>query len=210
MISQELIQFIDAELERRYPHPQPPLAHKDPYTLLAAVVLSARSTDAMVNRVTPRLFALADTPWAMGTSCVEAVQAIIRPCGLSPQKAKALVGLSQLLVERHQGAVPQTFEALEALPGVGHKTASVVLAQAFGIPAFPVDTHIARMAQRWGLSSAKSVSRIEADLKAAFPKNRWIALHLQMIYYARQHCPARQCFGKSCPICSYLLAHSGG
>jgi endonuclease-3 len=193
-------------LSALYPDPRPPLAHKDPYTLLVAVVLSARSTDAKVNQVTPELFALADTPQAMALQPPERVQAIIRPCGLSPFKSRSLVGLSQCLLQDHGGRVPCSFEALEALPGVGHKTAGVVMAQAFGQPAFPVDTHIFRMAHRWGLSAAKSVDRVEKDLKAIFDPAHWARLHLQFIYYAREHCPARRCGGLSCQLCKALKA----
>ncbi len=210
MLSKEQrAQIIDPALQRLYPSPLPPLVHKDAYTLLLAVLLSARCTDACVNRVTPALFALADTPLAMSQCSVVDVQAIIRSCGLSPQKAKAIVGLSQKLITEHAGQVPSNFEALEALPGIGHKSASVVMAQAFNQAAFPVDTHIYRMAHRWKLSEARSISRVEADLKALFPKNRWISLHLQFIYYAREHCPARRCYGKECLLCKELNGEEG-
>tara|TARA_B100001248_G_scaffold262503_1_gene258931 strand:+ start:26332 stop:26979 length:648 start_codon:yes stop_codon:yes gene_type:complete len=197
----ERVAFIQKRLGELYPDPLPPLKHVDPYTLLIAVLLSARCTDERVNQVTPKLFALADTPQAMAKLSVEQVQEIIRPCGLSPMKSKGIVGLSKILIEKHEGKVPQTFEDLEALPSVGHKTASVVLAQAFRIPAFPVDTHIHRSALRWGLSNGKSVVQTERDLKRLFPKEAWIALHLQIIYYAREYCPARACFGLECEIC---------
>ncbi len=195
-------EFIRDHLNQLYPQPPIPLLHEDPYTLLIAVVLSARSTDARVNLTTPKLFALAKTPQAMVHIPVDTIQAIIRPCGLSLFKAQSIVGLSKILLDRYEGKVPASFEALEALPGVGHKTASVVMCQAFGVPAFPVDTHIFRLAHRWGISTAKSIARVEKDLKQAFHKDDWIRLHLQMIYYGREHCQARKCYGLSCPICS--------
>lgn len=188
-------------LQRHYPNPPIPLAHKDPYTLLIAVLLSAQCTDERVNQVTPALFALADNPQAMARQPVEAIQAIIRPCGLSPQKAKAIKTLSELLLERHQGQVPCDFAALEALPGVGHKTASVVMSQAFGVPAFAVDTHIHRLAQRWGLSPGKNVQETELHLKRLFPQHTWNHLHLQFIYWGREFCSARGCDGTVCPLC---------
>lgn len=191
-------------LDGCFPQPKIPLTHKDAYTLLIAVVLSARSTDAMVNRVTPALFALASTPHSMIKLTPEQIRAIIRPCGLSPQKSKALWELSKQLIEKHQGGVPSTFPELEALPGVGHKTASVVMAQAFHIPAFPVDTHIFRCARRWGLSTGKTVVAVEEDLKKLFPKEEWINLHLQIIYYARAYCPSRGHVLSNCPICQAL------
>lgn len=194
--------FIRDYLNQLYPAPPIPLLHENPYTLLIAVVLSARSTDARVNLTTPKLFAVAKTPEAMVHVPVERIQAIIRPCGLSLFKAQSIVGLSQILLDRYQGIVPASFEALEALPGVGHKTASVVMCQAFGVPAFPVDTHIFRLAHRWGISTAKSIARVEKDLKQAFHEKDWIRLHLQMIYYGREYCPARKCYGLTCPICS--------
>ncbi|HEY4989486.1 MAG TPA: endonuclease III [Opitutaceae bacterium] len=189
-------------LERLYPETPIPLDHKDAFTLLVAVVLSAQCTDKRVNLVTPELFALADTPERMTGVSVAEVQRIIRPCGLSPQKAKAISGLSKIIVEKHGGAVPRTFEELEALPGVGHKTASVVMSQAFGVPAFPVDTHIHRLAKRWRLSKARNVVETERDLKAVFPEAQWNKLHLRIIYYGREHCTARGCDGHSCVICS--------
>jgi endonuclease III len=189
-------------LEKLYPKTPIPLDHKDAFTLLVAVVLSAQCTDKRVNQVTPELFALADTPGAMAKVPVEEIQRIIRPCGLSPQKAKAIYGLSQIIVKKHKGAVPRTFEELEELPGVGHKTASVVMSQAFGVPAFPVDTHIHRLAKRWRLSSGKNVVQTENDLKALFPEATWNKLHLRIIYFGREHCTARGCDGHTCLICS--------
>jgi endonuclease-3 len=166
------------------------------------VVLSAQCTDKKVNEVTPELFSMADTPEKMARLPLADIQRVIRPCGLSPQKAKAISGLSRILVEKHRGAVPHTFEELEELPGVGHKTASVVMAQAFGVPAFPVDTHIHRLARRWRLSSGRNVLETERDLKALFPESRWNKLHLRMIYFGREHCTARGCDGSTCVICS--------
>lgn len=194
------IKQIQAILDHYFPNPTPPLHHKDPYTLLIAVVLSARNTDAKVNQVTPHLFARASTPYQMVQLTTAEIQAIIRTCGLSPTKAKNIHKLSQILIDKHRGKVPPTFEELEELPGVGHKTASVVMAQAFHIPAFPVDTHILRSAHRWGLSRGKTPEKVEADLKKLFPKKDWIKVHLQIIYFARKFCPAR---GKheGCPIC---------
>lgn len=196
--------FIDRRLAELYPETPVPLDHRDAYTLLVAVLLSAQSTDKGVNKVTPRLFALAATPEAMQRVPVENIREIIRPCGLSPAKAKAISELSRLLVERHGGQVPRTFEELEALPGVGHKTASVVMAQAFGVPAFPVDTHIHRLAQRWGLTSGRNVVETERDLKKLFPREHWNQLHLRMIFYGREHCSAHACDGTICEICRTL------
>jgi len=190
-------------LDELYPAPPIPLAHSDPFTLLVAVLLSAQTTDARVNLVTPALFARARTPAAMARLSVAEIHELIRTCGLAPGKAKNLQALSQLLVERHGGSVPRSFEELEALPGVGHKTASVVMAQAFGVPAFPVDTHIHRLAARWGLSRGKNVAETERDLKALFPPERWNDLHLQIIYFGRSHCPARGHDPAACPICSW-------
>ncbi len=204
MLKAERARFVADELERRYPETPIPLDHRDPYTLLVAVLLSAQCTDLRVNQVTPELFALADTPEAMAEVPVEKIQEVIRPCGLSPQKSKAIAGLSKILVEQHGGEVPQSFEELEALPGVGHKTASVVMSQAFGFPAFPVDTHIHRLAQRWGLSSGKNVVQTERDLKRLFPEDSWNRLHLQIIFYGREHCTARGCDGTVCGICRAL------
>ena len=183
-----------------------PLDHKDPFTLLLAVLLSAQCTDVRVNQVTPALFALADNPRDMMRVPVEAIREIIRPCGLSPRKSAAISGLSAILVDQHGGEVPADFEALEALPGVGHKTASVVMAQAFGVPAFPVDTHIHRLAKRWRLSPGRNVEQVERDLKKLFPREYWNKLHLQIIFYGREHCTARGCNGKSCLLCSELFA----
>jgi len=188
-------------LDELYPEVPIPLDHKDPYTLLIAVVLSAQCTDVRVNKITPSLFEKADNPFLMKELDVDEIQKIIRPCGLSPRKSKAISGLSQILVEKYNGAVPQTFEELEALPGVGHKTASVVMSQAFGFPAFPVDTHIHRLAKRWGLSNGKNVVQTERDLKRVFPKEHWNKLHLQIIYYGREYCPARGHKLENCPIC---------
>lgn len=197
--------YIDRRLAELYPETPVPLDHRDPYTLLVAVLLSAQCTDKRVNLVTPALWAVADNPQAMVRVPVARIQEIIRPCGLSPQKAKAISGLSRLLIERHGGQVPRTFAELEALPGVGHKTASVVMAQAFGVPSFPVDTHIHRLAQRWQLSSGKNVEQTEADLKRLFPESQWNQLHLRIIFYGREHCTARGCDGTGCEICRTLF-----
>ena len=194
----ELVQHRLAEL---YPDPPIPLKHSNPYTLLVAVLLSAQCTDERVNQVTPKLFRLARSAKKMCDVPVEKILEIIRPCGLSPQKSKAIAGLSQILVAEHGGKVPQDFEALERLPGVGHKTASVVMAQAFGVPAFPVDTHIHRLAQRWGLTNGKNVKQTEKDLKKLFPESTWNDLHLQIIFYGREHCTARGCDGTKCDLC---------
>jgi endonuclease-3 len=201
MTKTERAAFIDRRLAELYPETPVPLAHRDAFTLLVAVLLSAQCTDKRVNEVTPQLFAVADTPQKMASIPVADIQAIIRSCGLAPQKAKAIAGLSRILVEQHGGAVPRTFEELEALPGVGHKTASVVMAQAWGVPAFPVDTHIHRLAQRWGLSDGRSVEQTERDLKRLFPREHWNALHLRIIFYGREHCTARGCDGTICEIC---------
>lgn len=189
-------------LEELYPETPIPLEHQDPFTLLVAVVLSAQCTDVRVNQVTPFLFAEASTPVDMAQMDVKDIETIIKPCGLAPRKAQAIRQLSEILIERYEGKVPQSFEALEELPGVGHKTASVVMSQAFGVPAFPVDTHIHRLAWRWGLSNGKNVERTEKDLKALFPKEKWNTLHLQIIYFGREHCPARGHKPENCPICS--------
>lgn len=194
---------IQQILDRLYPAPEIPLRHVDPFTLLVAVVLSAQTTDARVNLVTPELFRRAPTPEAMAALPEAESLALIRTCGLAPAKAKNLRRMAQLLVERHGGRVPADFAALEALPGVGHKTASVVMVQAFGVPAFPVDTHIHRLAARWGLSDGSSVEQTEADLKALFPRGSWARLHLQIIYFGRQHCPALRHDPKACPICAW-------
>lgn len=203
----EKSRYIRETLDELYPVTPIPLSHQDPYTLLVAVLLSAQCTDERVNQITPLLFARADNPFDMAKVPVEEIQAIIRPCGLSPAKSKAISGLSQILAETYQGNVPQTFEELEALPGVGHKTASVVMSQAFGFPAFPVDTHIHRLAQRWGLTSGKNVEQTEKDLKAIFPEESWNKLHLQIIFYGRQFCPARGHDPQKCRICSVLCNH---
>jgi len=197
---------LSRRLDELYPETPVPLDHKDPFTLLVAVLLSAQCTDVRVNQVTPALFALADNPRDMMRVPVERIREIIRPCGLSPRKSAAIAELSKLLVERHGGEVPADFAALEALPGVGHKTASVVMAQAFGVPAFPVDTHIHRLAGRWQLSRARTVQEVERDLKAVFPRERWTTLHLQIIYFGRQYCPARQHDPAACPICSWAMS----
>ncbi|MGB3611100.1 MAG: endonuclease III [Cellvibrio sp.] len=198
---QERVNFILQRLRELYPAPPIPLHHKDPYTLLVAVLLSAQCTDERVNQVTPALWKLADNPYDMAKVPVEKIQEVIRPCGLSPQKSKAIAKLSQILIDEHGGQVPEDWEALERLPGVGHKTASVVMSQAFGHPAFPVDTHIHRLAQRWGLTNGKNVTQTEKDLKRLFPKHAWNDLHLQIIYYGREHCSARTCDGTRCDIC---------
>lgn len=202
----EKAKYIDQELEALYPVTPIPLNHKDPYTLLIAVLLSAQCTDERVNKITPLLFKKADTPKKMVKLSVEEIESIIRPCGLSPRKSNAIHELSQIIIDKHQGIVPQSFEELEELPGVGHKTASVVMSQAFHVPAFPVDTHIHRLAQRWGLTNGKNVEQTEADLKKLFPIERWNKLHLQIIFYGREHCSARGCDGLTCPICRTLNA----
>jgi endonuclease-3 len=194
---------VQATLDALFPDPPIPLDHEDPFTLLVAVVLSAQCTDARVNTVTPALFRMARTPEAMAAQDVEAIRDIIRPCGLSPTKARNLQALSEILARDHGGAVPRELDVLERLPGVGHKTASVVAAQAFGAPTFPVDTHIHRLAWRWGLASGRNVSDTERSLKAAFPKASWNRLHLQFIYFGRAHCPARGHDPQICPICAW-------
>jgi endonuclease-3 len=197
--------FIDRRLAELYPETPVPLVHRDAYTLLVAVLLSAQCTDRRVNEVTPQLWALADNPAAMAKVPVAEIERVIRPCGLAPQKARAISELSRLLIERHGGQVPRTYDELEALPGVGHKTASVVMAQAFGEPAFPVDTHIHRLAQRWKLTSGRNVVETEKDLKAVFPREHWNQLHLRIIFYGREHCTARGCDGTKCEICRTLF-----
>ena len=187
----EKIKFIINTLEELYPQIEIPLHHKDPYTLLIAVLLSAQTTDARVNTITPILFAKADNPYDMVLLSVDEIREIIKPLGLSPMKSKGIHGLSQILIDKHNGEVPQTFEELEALPSVGHKTASVVLSQAFGIPTFPVDTHIHRLMHRWGLSDGSSVTQTEKDAKRLFPKDKWNKLHIQIILYGREYSPAR-------------------
>ncbi len=201
MSKSERVAYIDATLEKLYPNPPVPLDHKDPFTLLIAVLLSAQCTDERVNQVTPALFKEADNPLAMSAMAIDDIRTIIRPCGLSPQKSKAIKRLSEILLDEHDGAVPQDFDALERLPGVGHKTASVVMAQAYGVPSFPVDTHIHRLAQRWGLSPGKNVVETERNLKKVFDKSRWNDLHLQIIFYGREFCSARGCDGRICEIC---------
>lgn len=204
MLRAERAAIVEKRLDELYPETPIPLDHTDPFTLLIAVLLSAQCTDARVNLITPELFALADTPQKMARIPVEDIKAIIRPCGLSPRKSQAISDLSKILLEKHDGQVPADFAALEALPGVGHKTASVVMAQAFGVPAFPVDTHIHRLAQRWGLSKGKNVEQTEADLKKLFAPEKWNTLHLQIIFYGREHCTARKCHGLSCELCRVL------
>ncbi len=204
MTKKERAKFVGNALEKLYPETPIPLKHSDAFTLLVAVVLSAQCTDKRVNEVTPALFALAKTPEAMAKIPRERVEEIVRSCGLAPRKSAAIVNLSKAIVEKHGGRVPETFAELEALDGVGHKTASVVMSQAFGVPAFPVDTHIHRLAARWKLSSGKNVEETERDLKALFPRERWNKLHLQIIFYGREHCTARGCDGKTCFICKSL------
>jgi len=197
--------YVEDSLETLYPETPIPLDHFDAYTLLIAVLLSAQCTDKRVNLTTPALWELARTPQDMARQPVEAINAIVRPCGLAPRKAQAIQGLSQILIDQHGGEVPRTFEALEALPGVGHKTASVVMSQAFGVPAFPIDTHIHRLAQRWKLTKkGATVQRVEKDLKKIFPESSWNALHLRIIFYGREHCTARGCDGHTCEICEHL------
>ncbi len=205
MTRAERAAHVDRRLEELYPETPIPLDHRDPYTLLVAVLLSAQCTDARVNTVTPALFKLGDTPEKMARVPVEKIKEIIRPCGLSPRKSQAISDLSKILVEKHGGEVPQNFADLEALPGVGHKTASVVMAQAFGVPAFPVDTHIHRLAKRWKLTEGKNVEQTERDLKKLFREERWNRLHLQIIFYGRGHCTARGCDGKSCLLCGEMF-----
>ncbi|MFY0675066.1 MAG: endonuclease III [Bacteroidia bacterium] len=201
MTKKERALEIAAILEHHFPEVPVPLDHKDSYTLLVAVLLSAQCTDERVNKVTPSLWQLADNPFDMATKPVEDIKSIIRPCGLSPRKSKAISELSNILVNEYNGEVPKDMEALEKLPGVGHKTASVVMSQAFGEPAFPVDTHIHRLAYRWKLSTGKNVDKTEADLKKLFPKETWNKLHLQIIFFGRAFCPARGHKPHECPIC---------
>jgi endonuclease-3 len=198
----ERADYVLQRLTELYPDPPIPLDHSNPFTLLVAVLLSAQCTDERVNKVTPKLFRRAKSAKKMMTVPVEEILEIIRPCGLSPKKSKAIAGLSKILVEEYGGKVPQDLEALETLPGVGHKTASVVMAQAFGVPAFPVDTHIHRLAQRWGLTNGKNVKQTEADLKRLFSEDCWNKLHLQIIFYGREFCTARGCDGTQCEICT--------
>lgn len=201
MLKKDRAQFIMQRLQELYPQPPIPLQHENAFELLIAVLLSAQCTDARVNLVTPALFARAGDAQAMAKIPVAEIQELIRSCGLAPQKAKAISELSKILIEKYRGEVPENWEALESLPGVGHKTASVVMSQAFGEPAFPVDTHIHRLAQRWGLSNGKSVTQTERDLKRLFPREKWNDLHLQIIYYGREFCSARGCDGTVCDIC---------
>ena len=205
MTKAERAAHIASRLEELYPETPIPLDHKDPYTLLVAVLLSAQCTDERVNKITPGLFEVADTPEAMAEVPVDTIREIIKPCGLSPRKSVAISELSKILVEQYGGEVPADIEALEALPGVGHKTASVVMSQAFGVPAFPVDTHIHRLAQRWKLTNGKNVVQTEKDLKRAFPEESWNKLHLQIIFYGREYCSARGCDGTVCELCRELF-----
>lgn len=191
-------------LNKYYPNPPIPLDHTDAYTLLIAVLLSAQCTDERVNQVTPALFKKANSPKKMIKLSVEEIREIIKPCGLSPRKSKAIYELSHILLDKFDGEVPADMEELEKLPGVGHKTASVVMSQAFGVPSFPVDTHIHRLAQRWGLTNGKNVVQTELDLKKLFAEKHWNKLHLQIIFYGREYCQARKCFGIECPICTTL------
>lgn len=204
MTKKEKTEFILNTLEALYPEVPIPLNHKDAYTLLVAVLLSAQCTDERVNKITPSLFAAADNPADMIKLEVEQIKEIIKPCGLSPAKSKAIHGLSQIIMDKHKGKVPSTFEELEAFPGVGHKTASVVMSQAFGYPAFPVDTHIHRLATRWGLTNGKNVEQTEKDLKKLIPEKLWNKAHLQIIFLGRQYCPARGHDEQKCPICSVV------
>ena len=204
MLKSERAEYIKNCLEELYPETPVPLDHTDAYTLLIAVLLSAQCTDIRVNLVTPALFKKADNPKDMAKLSVPQIEEIIRPCGLAPRKAKGIKGLSEMIMELHNGKVPESFEELEKFPGVGHKTASVVMSQAFGVPAFPVDTHIHRLAQLWGLTNGKNVDQTEKDLKKLFPKEAWNKLHLQIIFYGREYCQARACYGIVCPICTAI------
>jgi len=201
LLNQKISHIIQI-LEELFPDPPIPLDHKDAYTLLISVLLSAQCTDVRVNQITPILFKRADNPFDMIKLSIEEIKEIIKPCGLSPAKSKAIYNLSHILIDKYKGEVPNTFEALEELPGVGHKTASVVMSQAFGFPAFPVDTHIHRLATRWGLTSGKNVEQTEKDLKRLTPEEKWNSLHLQIIYFGRSYCPARGHDPEKCPICS--------
>ncbi len=205
MKKSEKVANIIRILEKLYPDPAVPLNHKDAYTLLISVLLSAQCTDERVNKTTPSLFKLADNPYDMVKLSVEKIREIIKPCGLSPMKSKGIHGLSQILIDKHKGEVPGSFEELEALPAVGHKTASVVMTQWFGMPAFPVDTHIHRLAHRWGLTNGKSVEQTEKDLKRLIPESKWNKAHLQIIYFGREYCPARGHIWENCPICSKYM-----
>ena len=201
MKKQERVNYIITFLESLYPETPVPLLNRNHFELLVAVLLSAQCTDERVNQVTPKLFSLADNPLSMSKIPIEDIYKIIRPCGLAPQKSKAISNLSKILITKHDGNVPSNFESLEALPGVGHKTASVVMSQGFGYPAFPIDTHIHRLAQRWGLTNGKNVTQTEKDLKKLFPEKLWNKLHLQIIFYGREYCTARGCNGTICKIC---------
>lgn len=203
-VRKERAEIVLSFLQKRYPDPKPPLDHRDPFTFLVAVALSAQTTDARVNRVTPALFDHAPTPEKMAALSEVEILSHIRTCGLAPTKAKNIRKLSQILLDRFGGKVPQSFEELESLPGVGHKTASVVMSQIYGVPAFPVDTHVHRLAKRWKLSDGKSVEKTEADLKAVFPESLWSTVSLQIIFYGREFCSARGCDGHTCPLCSRL------
>lgn len=205
MTKADRARYVQGRLAQLYPETPVPLDHRDAYTLLIAVLLSAQCTDVRVNQITPSLFALAATPGEMAKVPLAMIEHIVRPCGLGPQKARAILELSRLLIQRHGGEVPASLEQLEALPGVGHKTAQVVMAQAFGVPSFPVDTHIHRLAQRWKLTDGRSVVQTERDLKKLFPPEAWNKLHLQIIFYGREHCTARGCDGTKCEICRYLF-----
>ena len=202
MKKSERAEIVRTILDKTYPETPIPLNHKDIFTLLIAVLLSAQCTDERVNQVTPKLFKLASTPEKMSKLSQEKIYKIIKPCGLGPKKSKAIKSLSLILVKKYSSIVPDNFEDLEKLPGVGHKTASVVMSQGFGVPAFAVDTHIHRLAQRWGLTNGKNVIQTEKDLKRIFPKNTWNKLHLQIIYYGREYCQARNCYGLTCKICT--------
>ena len=204
MLKKEKVKFIIDELNRLYPKTPIPLDHKNNFELLIAVLLSAQCTDERVNQVTPKLFNVANTPLRMSKISRENIYSIIKPCGLGPQKSKAISELSNILIEQFNGMVPNSFDELEKLPGVGHKTASVVMSQGFGFPAFPVDTHIHRLAQRWGLTNGRSVNQTEKDLKRLFPKESWNKLHLQIIFYGREYCTARGCLGIKCNVCRTL------
>ena len=204
MTRQKRADHIRKRLGRLFPETPIPLKHKDPYTLLIAVLLSAQCTDERVNKITPQLFKLADSPQKMQKLSVQQIENIIRPCGLAPRKAQAIYDLSKIILEKYAGQVPESWEALESLPGVGHKTASVVMSQAFGHNAFPVDTHIHRLAKAWKLTPGKNVEQTEKDLKKLFPESSWNKLHLQIIFYGRQYCPARKCDGRRCELCQEL------
>ncbi|MCS6772284.1 MAG: endonuclease III [Kiritimatiellae bacterium] len=204
MTRQERARIVAQRLDEFFPNVEPPLPHVDPFRLLVAVILSAQCTDKRVNEVAPRLFAIADTPERMAALPLATIRRVIRPCGLAPSKSRAIRNSARLILERHGGRVPRTFEELEELPGVGHKTASVVMSQAFGVPAFPVDTHIHRLARRWRLTRGRNVAETERDLKALFPPEEWHKRHLQIIFYGRAYCTARGCDGSRCPICADL------